>query len=332
VRQTGLISVFLIVSCIGRVSFGQAVDVDTQDGIPLRPTSTEIAKEVCLQKTSGTCLNDLVQKLAKMSKTERCETQATKALLLRQEIVETVETASLQVEGFLAEIDDETSKIHAVYDRLADTRDNAVGRSTFWTAIGTAGGAVGSALALGAETAVTVGNWLVASSGGVGSYFSFASLSQAKGPKGCFPDLHPNPKNSQNREKGNDCPNRISEENDRANRCGLSGCSPRMLYQVFNPGQPVGFHSEYDATVSNYLAGPSPADPQKSRKDELIERWGAVADTSFLISGNPTPQKISIEKLAERVNKLADLRVVVARVNRDLGRFMEDVTAGLRCY
>ena len=102
-----------------------------------------------------------------------------------------------------------------------------------------------------------------------------------------------------------------------------------MLYQVFNPGKSVGFHSEYDETISNYLAGP--ASSQKSRKDELIAKWGTLDDTSFLISGNPTPQKLKIEELAERMNKLADLRVVVARLNRDLSRFMEDLTSGLRC-
>jgi len=267
-----------------------------------------------------------------MSRTERCETQITKALLLREEIVETVEAASLEVEGFLSEIDDEISKIRTVHDRLADARDKAVARSTLWTAIGTAGGAVGSARALGTEAAVTVGSWLGASSGGVGAYFSFASLSQAKGSKECFPDLNPNEERSKKKGgKGNDCPIKTSEEDDRANKCGLSGCSPRMLYQVFNPGKPVGFHSGYDEIVSNYLAGASPSDNQKSRRDELIERWGKLGDVSSFISGNPTPQKLSIDELADRTNKLADLRVVVARLNRDLSRFMADVTSGLRC-
>src|SRR5215471_716173 len=277
-RRTSLIGTFwILLSCFARLSFGQGAGTANQDGIPLRPTSIEITREVCLQRSNGACLDDLVQRLSKMSRTERCETQITKALLLRQEIVETVEAASLEVEGFLSEVDDEISKIRTVHDRLADARDKAVARSTLWTAIGTAGGAVGSALALGTEAAVTVGSWLGASSGGVGAYFSFASLSQAKGSKECFPDLNANEEGSKKkRGKGNDCPIKTSDEDDRANKCGLSGCSPRMLYQVFNPGKPVGFHSGYDETVSHYLAGPAPSDNQKSRRDELIARWGKL--------------------------------------------------------
>jgi hypothetical protein len=105
------------------------VELTPVRGILLSDTSCEMAREVCytkmlsnggkaLDKTS--CVYDLIVKLGKLN--DRCGTQAPEALMLCQEISELVLTASLQVDGFLAEIDSETAEIRAVHEADGATR------------------------------------------------------------------------------------------------------------------------------------------------------------------------------------------------------------------
>jgi hypothetical protein len=78
----------------------------------LSPTSSEIAGEVCSRDDPNACVSNLIEKLGEMEK--RCDVQnvqATQALVLGEEISEMVLTASLQVDGFIAEIDGEIVEI-----------------------------------------------------------------------------------------------------------------------------------------------------------------------------------------------------------------------------
>jgi len=253
-----------------------------------------------------------------------------------------VSTASLQVDGFMAEIDSETGQIRAVHDDLTDRQTAQVAKSTLWSAIGTGGGAVGSTLALGSTTA-TAGNWVGAAFGGVGAFFGFRGwLQGGRGPKGCFPNVG----------DSKQCFQRKDDE-----VCGAdeppSSCSPTMLYQLTFPERDadadIDFHSKYDLPIEDYLG-------YRRRRERLIEPWieEAKADKKkkpgdptdplnacpnyvlksekpFLFASNKNPIKLSIAELTERANKLADLRSVVARMNRDLSRLMEDLATGLQC-
>ena len=100
--------------------------------IYLKKTSFDIAKMVCTADSPDgpkTCpLPDLIKQLGNID--QRCTTQSTRALSLRQEINDLVLTASLEADGYVAEIDSETAQIRAVHDHLADKRDKAVGKST----------------------------------------------------------------------------------------------------------------------------------------------------------------------------------------------------------
>ena len=58
----------------------------------------------------------------------------------------------------------------------------------------------------------------------------------------------------------------------------------------------------------------------------------ALQAKEALFTTNRSPSKLSIDDLTNRANKLADLRSVVARMNRDLSRLMEDLATGLQCH
>jgi len=335
----------------------------------LRDTSFEIAHEVCLAGSPNspkTCVCDLIHKLGHMEQTNRCGAQASQALILRQEISEMVLTASLQVDGFLAEIDSETAEIRAVRDRLIDQRDKAVGRSTLGSAVGTGGGAVGSALALGATTVSTAGNWVAAVFGGVGAVYGFLGYFQQRGPQGCFPDLQADPEKKDEKNqcrKLDDKKNSVQTSKDvppegNQSPCDpkktnpSSACSPRMLYRLVFPEdeygtEKAGFHSEYDPVIDAYL-GEGP----QSRRETLVQPWREEAmeqankkgkvkpadandllrsEEPYLFTSNSDPRKLSIDNLTDRANKLADLRWRVSLLNRDLSRLAEDLASGLRC-
>ena len=340
-QRASLFSAFLLVlSCCASMAEAQGQSPVEADrfafgNLMLRATSRELLDEVC---SAGRCLNDPARELSEIAPADRCGAgpETIRALRLRQEITEMVQTASLEVDGFLAEVDSETARIRAVRDRLTSERDTAAGHSSLGSAIGNGGGAAASSLALATTTAMTVGNWIGASFGVAGAYFGFLGIIQAQGPKGCFPDLRPNDER-QRKEKGRDC---ISLPID-SDRCldtsggdrQITGCTPRMLSNLIDPGKPVGFHSRYDTSVGNYLGHVSPGETA-TRGELLIASWGDKAEIEkekFLVSGNDHPIKMRIDDLTERINKLADLRAVVARLNRDFSRLMDDLSVGLRC-
>jgi len=299
------------------------------------------------------CAYDLIVKLNQIPASDRCLQRAADALLLRQQIDDLILTASLQVDGFVAEIDSETGEIRAVHDRLSDRRDKAVSLSTLGSAGGTGGGAVGSSLALARKTA-TVGNWVGAAFGGVGTVFGFLGwYQQNHAPHACFPDVG-----------DKHCQVQIAK----AAECNpeKAHCSPAMLFHLLYHEPKfddyfqkyVNFHSDYDPSIENYLKGFDPG-AEQSRRGILISKWGdevaepakhqkkKAADASdppassenyifktgepYLVAGNRNPVRVSIDDLTDRANKLSDLRSVVARMNRDLSRLTETLAAELQC-
>jgi len=325
----------------------------------LRSTSENAAHEVCPKRGDHPCAHDaydLIVKLGEISPEARCVPpypRGTEALILRQEITEMILTASLQVDGFLAEIDSETAKIRAVHDGLTDRQNAAVAHSTLASAVATGGGAVGSALAIVRNTA-TAGNWVSATFGGAGTLFSFWGFYRLqRGPKGCFPDIG-DPKQCSGHSKD---PCGSTEEPS-------SACSPAMLHNLIYPkDRYFGFHSGYDDGIKAYLDD-TPAGAQTSRGESLVLWWpkedagkkekdcnrenednmndanqekcyhdklDALQKKKALLAGNSTPRKLSIDDLTDRANKLADLRTVIARRNRDLSRLTEDLATQLQC-
>ena len=329
--------------------------VENCGDICLGTTSASVAKQVCSKvyvkdctdagMNNGTCKRDykkeennkvvtrcafdVIKMLNQIPARDRCGQRAAEALLLRQEINDLVLTASLQVDGFLAEIDSETGQVRAVHDRLSDNRDSKLSHSTLWSAVGTGGGAVGSSLALANKTA-TAGNWVGATFGGVGALFGFLGWFQQRGPKACFPNV-------------GDKRCRVSQSAPSE----ATDCSPTMLFHLVFPGKPnAGCHSDYDFAIDQYLDSgwreilvkpwlSDAADKAKKEKKEAIcnsdPRACLEAEEPHLFARNEKPQKVSIDDLTDRANKLADLRSVVGRMNRDLSRLTETLAAELRC-
>jgi hypothetical protein len=293
----------------------------------LTGTSFDIAVDVCTMNHhvhgdpahKETCLPDLLKKLGTMPASDRCGAKKIDELLLRQKITEMILTASLEVEGFLGQIDNESNHLREVKDRLTNEQTRALSRSSLGSNIGTGGGAVGSALGIAAKTA-TAGSWVGAVFGGFGSVFGFINYFQtSKSWKGCFPS------NGDKACKQFECP-----ENGGASL----GCSPAMLYHLLHPpGQQAGpapdlFHSGYDPVILKYLN-----DPMDKRAQELIAAWNLDSskdeERAKLTAYHRSPLKLSIDDLSDRQTKLADLRALAARINRDLSRLSNDVTMGL---
>jgi hypothetical protein len=264
-----------------------------------------------------------------MPEVERCGAKKIDELLLRQKITEVITTASLEVDGFMAQVDNESNHIREVKDHLSDQQSKHLSQSSLASNVASGGGAVGSALEIGVKTA-TAGNWVGAIFGGLGAAFGFVNYFETlKSPKGCFPTTG----------KGS-CQPFVCPEDGNASR----GCSPTMLYHVFNPADPVPetdpslFHSRYDLVIQNYLE-----DPSHNRRQALIASWTqprpGISDEKEkseekeeqdkLTANQNSPVKLSIDELADRLNKLADLRTVVARINRDLSRLTNDLTTGV---
>jgi len=265
-------------------------------------------------------------------------------------------TASLQVDGFLAEIDSETAEVRAVHDRLTDRRDTAVGHSTLGSAVATGGGAFGSALALGSSAASTAGSWVGATFGGAGTLFAFLGYFKAKGPMGCFPDVPIDPPTKDQCPKLDVKKLKLPFPDLGKDSCAARGCSPTMLYRLVYPEPDyIGFHSEYDPSIKKYLLD------EPARREALIQPWRDEAkellekekdkekkeelekkaqtepnavlegEEPYLFTSNKEPGKLSIDNLTARANKLADLRTVVSRMNRDLSRLTEDLATQLQC-
>jgi len=314
-------------------------------------TSCDMAQIVCLDGFGKTCVDNLISKLGKM--TDRCGTQAMQALLLRQQIMEMLQNASLQVDGFLSEVDSETGHVRAVRNELADRRDAAVGRSNLGSAVGTAGGGLGSALNLGSAAVNTAGNWVSASFGGVGAVFGFLGYFQQSGPMGCFPDLREKPGEKETKDQ---CPKLEAGKTESppaatGKRCRPwpkdqlcesdtppHGCSPRMLYALAFPdcNEEAGFHSSYDDLINKYLKAHAPG-KRLSRRATLMHSWGLDDQAKLeaqqdLFTSNIAPRKLSISNLDDRANKLADLRWRVALMHRDLGMLTHDLAVALQCH
>jgi hypothetical protein len=290
-------------------------------GTPNERTSTFVANLVRGTDPAGreTRACDLIRKLGAMTEPDRCIAQATNALILRQELTDMILTASLQVDGFLTEIDNEAGHIRAVHDGLADRRDSTVNRSSLGSAAGTGGGAIGSALALvGGAASTAAGNWLSATFGGLGAAFSFWGYFKANGPKGCFPDVQGTPCQKPNAQ--------VVSCEDPKNHPG--GCSPTMLYHLLlskDNDKKIGFHSDYDPLIERYL--------ETGWRQKLIAewQWDEKNPNYALIAGNSDPRKLSIDRLTDRANKLAELRGVASFIKFDLSLLMTDLSPRLVC-
>jgi len=257
----------------------------------LSPGAEEAAKEIGVAP--------LIERLYRLPERDRGVggPMSLEALSLRQEITEMVLGASLEVDGIIAEIDNESAHITAIRADLEAHRDRAIGISTIANIIasGVTGG-VGTALQFKNSTQ-NLGNAIGVAGAGLSTVLSFIGLRQQHGGRRAL------------------------------------GIAPNLLAKLFD--RKPEFHSDYPEEVWTYLNAAPPAEPgPETRRARLIKRWteeGRIEPTGtpkgqrkieFLTSSISEQRPLTIDLLNDRAAMLADVRAQVSLMKRDLSKLM----------
>ena len=258
----------------------------------LSPGATEVAKEIGV--------TPLLERLMKLSDSERGVgggVMSAEALSLRQQITETVVSASLEIDGTVAEIDSELGQIAAVRSVLEARRDRALAIGTIANIVaGGATGVLGTALQF-KDTTAKAGNIIGVAGGGVATFLSVIGIRQQRGGKQAL------------------------------------GIAPNMLAKIFD--RPAEFHSEYPEEIWTYLNAIAPTETSnETRRAQLLKQWtatGRIDDVTspksikkleLLTSGVSQQRKLSLDLLADRAAMLNDVRAKISLMKRDLSKLM----------
>jgi len=224
---------------------------------------------------------------------------------IRQEIIEKILAASLDVDSVNAIIDVEVEQIRSVRSDLQSRRDKAQNIINVASMVtGSAFGALTSALQFKSNT-VNLGNG-IGVAGGTGSVLlSVIGIRKQRGEL---------------RSLGN---------------------SPRMLARFFGrqPDATEEIPSAYPEVVWSYLNSPTPSQPNMgTRKEQLVAKWrseGRIAQDSSpqderrieSVSSNISQiGRLSIDELTDRVAMLLDVRARVSLMKRGLSEILRDLS------
>lgn len=257
----------------------------------LSPTAAEVARLIGVAP--------LLKQLENMQDTDRtaASTVSHEALVLRQEITESVLSVSLEVDGVIAEIDSEIAQASEVRAYLESRRDRALGINAI-AGIFTGGGmGVASSLLQLGQSTNKLGNSVGAASGGISAVLSVLGIRQQHGGQKAL------------------------------------GVAPNMLAKIFD--RPMEFHSDYPEEVWSYLNSVPPGETSaETRRARLIRQWIELGrldppDTEkgrrkidFLTSSISSQRALTIDLLADRAAMLAEVRSRVALMKRDLSKLM----------
>jgi hypothetical protein len=260
--------------------------------IKLSPGATEVARLIGV--------TPLLERLQHLSKTEEegaGSNLSPEALTLRQQITEAVLGTSLEVDGVIAEIDNEVAQSSEIIAFLASRRDHAIGVNALSNIVSGGGlGIAGSALQLN-ESTNKLGNAVGIAAGSVTTVLSVIGLRQQHGGRRSL------------------------------------GIAPNMLAKIFD--RPPEFHSDYPEEIWNYLNNKPPSESgSETRRQRLIKRWTELGrmesletpngqqKVDFLTSSVSSRRALSIDLLADREAMLSDVRASVSLMKRDLGKLV----------
>ncbi len=268
------------------------------------PHASENAEQVA--KILG--ISQLISNARLMHTQTPCESAATvEELSMRQDILETVVATSFEVDGVLAELNNERANLSELSTVLQARRDRAVNLTNIAGLItGTGLGVAVNAMQFSSSTA-NVGNSLGVGSGIGSTVLSIIGIRQQRGPQRSV------------------------------------GRIPNMLAPLF-ARQPA-LNSYYPQEVLEYLRSVPPGEgiDSGSRLDQLMAEWRQVgrlglpgsAETdqkiTRLTSSLDDKTKLSIDDLSDRMAMLADVSGRVALMKRDLAVLMLSVRAERRC-
>ena len=222
-------------------------------------------------------------------------------LSLRQQIMDAVVAASLDVDSVVAEIDYEREQTVELRSLWLYKRDRAIGSTNLAVLAAGTGLGIVSGLLQFSETTSSAGNAVGFAAGGVSTLFSLHSFRQVHGGK------------------------------------RQAWVLPNMLAAFL--GQPEEQHSHYPDDIWAYLNSiPSGADAQASRKEQMLAGWVAAGRIgppdsarrkrriALLTSTNAADKDLNVELMNERAAMLADVGDQVSLMKRDLA----DLVRGLR--
>ena len=257
----------------------------------LSPGAQEVAKEIGV--------TPLIEQLYRLPERDRVAVGAMSltALSLRQEITEAVLGSSLEVDGIIAEIDNELAQINAIRSDLEARRDRVIGINTIANIIASgATGVVGTALQFKNSTA-NLGNAIGVAGAGISTVLSLIGLRQQRGGRKTL------------------------------------GVAPNLLARLFD--KKPEFHSDYPEGVWTYLNAVPPAEPgTETRRALLIKRWTELGridpietpkgqrKIELLTSSISQQRSLTIDLLNDRGAMLEDVRAQVSLIKRDLSKLM----------
>lgn len=253
-------------------------------------------------------ISQLVNNARLMRAQTPCEATATvEELSVRQDILETVVAASLEVDGVLAELDNERAHLSELSAALQARRDRSVNLINIATLLtGTGVGIAVNALQFSSATA-NIGNALGVGSGIGSTVLSIIGIRQQHGPQHSI------------------------------------GRIPNMLAPLFD--KEAALNSYYPQAVQEYLRSVPPGQGPESgsRLDQLMAEWKRVGrigpagsaktdqKITRLTSSLDTKTKLSIDDLSDRVAMLGDVTGRVGLMKRDLAELMLSIRAKRGC-
>ena len=303
-RRIGWSAIFCFVVLVGisPVTLAQVTPDAAQ------PRADQRALEGADQTAKILGVAELVSRARQMHAQNLCESGTTlEELALRQDILETVVAGSLEVDGVLAELDNERAHLSELSAALQARRDRAASLINVANLVtGSGVGIAVNALQFSSSTA-NVGNGIGVGSGIASTLLSIVGIRLQHGPQ------------------------------------HSAGRIPNMLAPLF--ARPSVLSSSYPQPVLDYLRSAPPGENQASgsRLEQLMAEWqqfgrvgppgSAKADKKIgrLTSSMDDKTKLSIDDISDRFAMLADVSGRVALMKRDLGGLMLSVRAEKTC-
>jgi hypothetical protein len=252
-------------------------------------------------------LSEVVDRARLMHQQSACGAVASvEELSMRQDVLETVVATSLDVDGVLAELENERAHLSEISSVLQGRRDRSVNLLSAANLVtGTGLGIAVNAMQFSSSTA-NIGNGLGVGSGVASTVLSIVGIRQ-HGPV-------------------------ISV-----------GRIPNMLAPLFE--KQAALNAYYPPEVMEYLKSVPPGEPDKSgsRIEQLMAEWrdagriGAIGDAKapkkivLLTSSLDKKTKLSIDDISDRIAMLGDVTGRVGLMKRDLAELMMSLKAKKDC-
>jgi hypothetical protein len=228
-------------------------------------------------------------------------------LAMRQEILERVTVSSLEVDGVLAELNNEQARLSELSSALQSRRDHSLNLVNVANLVTGTGVGIGvNALQFSSSTA-NIGNSLGVGSGVASTVLSIIGIRRQRGPLAAV------------------------------------GRVPNMLAPLFR--RDAKLNSYYPPIVLTYLHS-APAGQSKdsgSRLDRLMTQWSQTGRTepagssksikkiTKLTSSSDDKVALSIDDISDRTAMLSDVAGEVALTKRDLAGLMVSIRAASKC-